>query len=593
MTGEPNTLAKLFRHRAQTDGPRIALREKDLGVWKDISWAAYYDAARATGCRLLQLGLAKGDVISVLSENVKEWLYCEMGAAGVGVITAGVYPTDAPAQLLYLLNNSSARILFVENEEQLDKYLEIKDKATTVEKVVVFDWEGLHHFRDEGVESWDDFLAAGVKDAAGRSDEWEAAIDASAPEDIISLIYTSGTTGQPKGAMINHKNALCQIRLARSLYGQREDDRQISFLPLCHIAEKVFTTIVPLESKAIVHFVEKPDTLMENMQEVAPTIFFSVPRIWEKLYSMISIHIKEATRTGRLFYHLTLRHGSRRHESAFSRLVYGLLSPLVLRNIRKVMGMNRLRIGFSGAAPISPELLNWLTNLGIPIYEVFGQTESSGLATGNSPGHKRTGSIGRAIDPTEVHIAEDGEILLRGDHVFAGYWRNQEKTAETVREGWLHTGDVGEQDGDGYVRITGRMKEIIITSGGKNISPAAIETEIKASPFVSDAVVIGDRRKFLTCLIMIDYDNVEKFANDSNLPFTDFKSLCGLPGVVALIDEAIAATNKKFARVEQIKQFRLIDRRLYPEDEELTATMKLKRDVVARKYQSLIETMYS
>ena len=326
------------------------------------------------------------------------------------------------------------------------------------------------------------------------------------------------------------------------------------------------------------------------MREVKPTIFFAVPRIWEKLFSSIVLQMKEATFIGKFLYGMTLKLG--KSEKAINKALFRVLAWLTLKNIKAILGLTNTRMAMSGAAPIAPDLLYWLEILGIPIYEVYGQTESSGIATANTPEKKNRGTIGIPMPGTEVKLARDNEILIKGPNVFAGYWRQEQKTKETIIDGWLHTGDTGQWINGEFLQITGRKKDIIITSGGKNISPAEIETEIKCSPFITDAVVIGDQRKYLTSLVMIDYENVERFVQDRNLPFTDFTSLCHLKEVTQLIEKEIVGVNKKFSRVEQIKKFRLIDQKLHPEDEELTATMKLKRNVVASKYRRLIDSMY-
>jgi long-chain acyl-CoA synthetase len=351
----------------------------------------------------------------------------------------------------------------------------------------------------------------------------------------------------------------------------------------------------------VVNFAEAPDTVPQNLREVAPHVLLAVPRVWEKLYSGITIALKEGTWLGRIAYRAAIRLGMK----ASARELAGKPVPgplraaraigdwLVLKNIRVILGLDRIRYAVTGAAPISPDLIQWYWALGIRMFEVYGQTENAGLATANWPGHVRIGSIGSAAPGTEVKLSPEGEILLRGPHIFAGYLNKPDKTAEALREGWLHTGDVGVMDEAGFVRITDRMKDIIITAGGKNITPSEIENQLKFSPYISDAIVIGDKRAFLTCLVMIDQDNVVKFAQEHDVPFTNYASLCRAPEVVELIGKEVEAVNKKFARVETIKRFKLIDQLLTAEDEELTPTMKLKRSLVEKKYGALIEGMYT
>ena len=591
------TIPALFWKKSRERGDATAMREKDFGIWRSISWAQYGERARRVGIALRRLGLQRGDVVSVLSENVPEWLYTDMAVMGMGGITNGVYTTDSARQLEYLVRDSATRFLFVENEEQLDKILEVRANCPTLRKVVVFDMDGLADFSDPQVMSFDDLLAAGEGDHA----LWEAEVAMARPEDGAVLIYTSGTTGAPKGALMSHRNMIYQVSKSEALIDLSPADQLLSFLPLCHIAERKFSVMYSLKTGATINFAERPDTVPENIREVAPTFFFAVPRIWEKFYSEISIRMSEAIWIGRRAYDLAIKIGYRvadlklagKPVPASLALAFRIADRTVLRNIKIWLGLDRARILGTGAAPVSPELIRWYLALGLEMREIYGQTECCGLAT-VMPARKKLGSVGLAMPDTEVRLSEQGEILVRGPHVFKGYLNNPEKTAETVdRDGWLHTGDVGSIDADGYVKITDRIKDIIITAGGKNITPSEIENQLKFSPYISDAVVIGDRRKFLSCLVMIDHENVVKYAQDRNVPFTHYASLCAAQEVKDLIWGEIEKVNRTVARVESIKAFRLIDTLLTAEDEELTPTMKLKRKHVNEKYAPLIDQMYT
>jgi long-chain acyl-CoA synthetase len=426
-------------------------------------------------------------------------------------------------------------------------------------------------------------------------------VELAEPEDLAILVYTSGTTGPPKGAMLSHRNILFQLGYADFLAEPREGDQQLSFLPLCHVAERLPGVFYPLRTGATVNFAESIDTVPENIREVAPAVFVAVPRIWEKFYSSVALRMREATLLGKLAYRWAIGVGMRvaerriegRPPSLALRLLFFAANFLVLDNLKRSMGLHRVRGAATGAAPIAPELIKWYMALGIDLREVYGQTENCGLATA-MPYHRiKLGTVGVARSETEVRISPSGEILLRGPHVFMGYYKNPAKTAETIVDGWLHTGDVGEMDSDGFVRITDRMKDIIITAGGKNITPSEIENQLKFSPYISDAVVIGDQRKFLSCLIMIDHETVAQFAQERNVPFTNFASLCRAKDVQDLIWGEIERVNRQVARVETIKKFRLIEQILTAEDEELTPTMKLKRTFVNTKYKDVIDGMYS
>jgi long-chain acyl-CoA synthetase len=401
--------------------------------------------------------------------------------------------------------------------------------------------------------------------------------------------------------MLSHRNILFQIDYSDYVAEVREGDQQLSFLPLCHIAERTVTVFNPLRTGATVNFAESIDTVPENIREVAPALFFAVPRIWEKFYSAVALRMRDATRPGRLAYHWALSVGARVAERRIAgrrsglglRLLFRVADFFVLDNVKRSMGLHRARGAATGAAPIAPELIKWYMALGIDMREVYGQTENCGLATAMPADHIKLGTVGVARPGTEVRISSDGEILLKGPHVFLGYYNNAAKTAETVVDGWLHTGDVGVMDDEGFVRITDRMKDIIITAGGKNVTPSEIENQLKFSPYISDAVVIGDKRKFLSCLVMIDHETVAQFAQERNVPFTNFASLCRTEEVQRLIGGEIDRVNRQLARVETVKKFRLIEQILTAEDEELTPTMKLKRAFVNRKYKDVIDTMYA
>ena len=595
-----DTVPKMFWDGVQRRAGNIVLRQKEFGIWKAMTWAELGESAREIGCGLLALGYQPGEVVSVLSNTNREWIQADLGALSAGGVVNGIYPTDAPAQVEFLCSDSSSVFLFVEDEEQLDKALGVRGSLPLLRKIIVFDMEGLRELDDPQVLSLAQLRALGRDFDAAQPAALGQRIGCRKPEDLAVLIYTSGTTGKPKGAMISHKNIIVTCHAYNEFIPQDERDERMAFLPLCHVAERIGGEYFPLLTGSIINFVENPETVPENVREIQPTTFTAVPRVWEKFYSSVLIRIKESTRMQQAAYAWAIGVGFRqarlREEKkpvpAVLAATFGLARLLVLNNIRRMIGVHRARFLVTGAAPISPDLVRWYMALGLTMIEVWGQTESCGGVTANPADAVKPGSIGKAQIHAQVAVAPDGELLIKGECVFMGYLNQPEKTAETIRDGWLHTGDVGRIDEQGYVYITDRIKDIIITAGGKNITPSEFENQLKFSPYITDAVVIGDKRAFLSCLVMVDHENVEQWAQDHSIPFSDYKSLTRRPEVVNLIGEEIEKVNKLFARVEQIKQFRLIEVKLTAEDEELTPTMKLKRKLVNQKYQELIESMY-
>lgn len=595
-----DTIPKLFLNAVNSRGNKTAMREKDLGIWQSISWNVYGEQAKYVSLALNSLGLSKNDVVSIASEGIPQWLFTDLGVICAGGISSGIYTTDSCSQVEYLVNDSKTKFYFAENEEQLDKILEVRKNCPSLKKIIIYDLEGLHNFNDPQVMSFVELIEIGKSIDENEPRLFEKLVSNVSSEDIAILVYTSGTTGPSKGAMISNQNIIYSINSGMSVFKPLSNDEQLSFLPLCHILERTVSVMLPLQSAAVVNFAESIETVPENIREVAPTGFIAVPRIWEKFYSSITITMKDATFIGKLFYDFAIAIGSKRKDYILegkpiplsNRMLFWVCDQLVLKNIKKLLGLNSCRYALSGAAPISPDLINWYLSIGLDMREGWGMTETAGVGTAFYSKEIKQGYVGRAIEGSEVRIASDGEILFKGPGVFCGYLNKPEQTKETIVDGWLHTGDVGQLDNYGNLKITDRKKDIIITAGGKNISPSEIENELKFSTFISDAVVIGDKRKFLSCLIMIDEDNVMKFAQDNDVPFSNFESLCKSKEILDLIQSEVNNVNRKFANVEQIKKITLIDVQLTAEDDELTPTMKLKRKFINEKYANIIEAMY-
>ena len=600
MAGE--TIPAIFWNAVAARGPNVWMRQKDLGIWRSWTWNESGQAVREIGHGLMALGFEARHTASILSNTNIEWVLCDLAVLSAGGISNGIYPTDAPEQVHYLCEDSGTRVLFVEDDEQLDKALAVRASLPLLQKIVVFDMEGLRDFHDPMVISLKQLQALGRAHAQQHSDMLTQRSAACKPEELAILVYTSGTTGKPKGGMHSHHGLVFTVRGFNTLIPRDERDECMCFLPLCHIAERMGGEYFSMYTGAKLNFVENPETVPENVREIAPTVFGAVPRVWEKFYSGVMIALKEAGGLQQAVYGWAIGVGHQVVDLVLAqkpvplslKLRFHVARLLALNNVRKMIGIHRARFLVTGAAPISPDLVRWYLALGLPMLELWGMTETCGAGTGAPADRIKPGSIGPAAEFNEMRLDPvTGEILVRGPNVFMGYLNLPEKTAETIdADGWLHTGDVGVVDEEGFFRITDRMKDIIITAGGKNITPSELENELKFSPYVTDAVVIGDKRRYLTVIIMIDQENAEKYAQDNDVPFSNYASLTHSAEVQNLIQAEVDRVNKKFARVEQIKKFWLLDTQLSAEDEELTPTMKLKRKLVEKKYAPQIEAMY-
>ena len=592
------TLPAMLAWRAAHRGDRLAVRYKRHGIWHRVTWREYGAEVRRVAAALLAFGLRPHENVAVLGDNRPEWLYGHLGIQTAGGATCGIYPTSAPEQVRYLLTHSEARLVFVENEEQLDKVLGVLDD-TRVQRVVVWDAKGLWGFADERVTFLDDFVKQGVAFDERHPGAVDARLDAIRPDDTAMIIYTSGTTGPPKGAMLSYASIMWGARAFREINPVREDDEVVSYLPFAHVYENLVSVFGAITQGYVVNFVESLDTLFSNLREVSPTYFASVPRIWEKLASTVELRMADSTPVKRALYRAAVavgrRHARARRAGRVSlplAAAYRLAAWTVLAPLKRRLGFDRTRIAVCGAAPASPELFEFYHALGVPLVEGYGMTESTGVIAANRVERPRIGTVGEPLPGTEVRIAADGEILTRGPHVFKGYFKDPELTAQTVdADGWLHTGDVGAWE-DGHLKILDRKKDIIITAGGKNITPAYIENKLKFSPYIQDAVVVGERRRYLVALVLIDEDNVTTFAQDRRIPFTTFQDLTENPEVIRLVEGEVDRVNRTLSQVEGIKKVALLPRRFYEEEGDVTPTKKVKRRAVEQRYADLIAGLY-
>lgn len=594
-----DTLPRLLIGHAERHPQRSALRRKHLGLWRKITWRQETDQVKAVAGYLLSLGLERGDRVSLLGENRPEWLIADLAIQATGAVSAAIYPTSGPEPVEYVLAHSEARAIFVEDGEQLEKVLKVRSRLRRLEAIVVMEGEGLRDFADPMVKLWEPALAAGASWNALHPGGYEGRLAEGRPDDLALLIYTSGTTGPPKGAMLTHRNLIWTTSSLVQAFGIRRDDEVLSFLPLSHIAERLLCVGHHAALGLTVNFMESLDTLPQNLAEVAPTVIFAVPRIWEKFHATVTLRMTSVDPVKRAAYSLAVIAGRRKAAAMLAgrpaglgvEVAYQLAHLAVLQPLKRKLGLHRARVVLSGAAPISPSILEFFLGLGVPIREIYGQTEGSGPTSANQDRIK-LGTVGPPLPGVEVKIAADGEILVRGANVFQGYYRDPEATEAALRDGWLHSGDIGLVDEDGFLRITDRKKDLIITAGGKNVAPQFLENKLKASPYINDAVVIGDRLKYLTALIVIDEDNVAKWAADRKIPFTTFADLAANEKVEGLIAREVEAVNSTLSRAEEIKRFALLPRRLHQEDGDVTPTLKVKRAAVMKKYADLIADLY-
>jgi long-chain acyl-CoA synthetase len=616
-----DTIPTLFQSQVKKYGDRTALRKKEYGVWIDISWREYGEKVKYLCLGLISLGLQKGECVSIIGGNRPEWLFADLGIMSAGGVTVGIYTTNSVPQCEYIVNHSESRFYIVEDEEQLDKALAFRKNTPRLEKIIVMDMKGLKHFQDPMVMRFEDLLERGKILDQQRPHWFETRVQEGKPDDLAVLIYTSGTTGPPKGAMLSHHNVIWTTGAIQSVVPIREQDEVLSFLPLCHIAERLFSVFAAIRYGYIVNFVEEADTVAQNLQEISPTIFFAVPRIWEKYYSLITLKMNQADWIKRQIYRVSLwigknyvkaeKKSTKGHEGLQIKILRGPSRPFVdsllkgllrcgyalaylavFRKLKERLGFDRVHHAVSGAAPISPEVLNYFHSIGIPLREGYGQTEGTGVTTVHPPDQIKIGTVGKPIPGIEVKIAEDGEILVKGPNVFQGYYKNLQATSETLQDGWLHSGDVGMLDEEGFLIILDRKKDLIITAAGKNIAPQNIENQLKFSFYIQDAIVIGDRRKYLTALIVIDEDNVIQYAQEQKIQFTTYANLSQHPDIQKLVQQEVDKVNKTLAQVETIKKFTILSKKLYEEDGEMTPTMKVKRKHIQEAFREIIEAMY-
>jgi long-chain acyl-CoA synthetase len=604
------TIIDRFDERVAAHPEAVALRYKAGGGWNDITWRDYGERVRRAAKALMAQGLGHGEKMSLLSLNRPEWHVVDIACLSIGAATAPIYVTNSPEQVAYIIGHSESKVAVVENTEQLQKVLKMRSELPALQKVVVI--EGYGGDADaELVMTWEDFLAAGdsVSDA-----DYDAARGKVKAEDLATFVYTSGTTGPPKAVMLSHSNIMWTARSSEAIIplGEATKGRAVSYLPLSHIAERMLTHFLQIYYGTTTCFAESLETLLADLQAIKPTYFFGVPRVWEKFYAGVQAKMAQAdpndrkTKLARKAIGLgreitkleqeAVQRGGKLTDAKIplgTKLQHAALDKVVLHKIRAAFGLEELELALSSAAPLSPELIWFFHSVGIKIAEGYGQSEDNGPTSWNPPDAILIGSVGKPMPGLEVKIAEDGEILARGGNVMSGYFKDEKATRETIDEdGWLHSGDVGEFNEHGYLKITDRKKDLIITAGGKNIAPQEIENKIKVHSLISQVVAIGDRRPFMTALITLDEEKAPLWAKEQGIE-GDIAAIANHERTIKEIESAINEVNKGLAKVEQIKKFRILERDFLQEENEITPTMKVKRKTINEVYADAIEDMYS
>ena len=592
--------ALLRRNTLRLGDKKVAIREKEFGIWQSVTWKGYYENVRDFALGLHQLGFKRDDKLSYIGDNRPEGLYSELAAQTLGGAIVGVYPDSHLDQVEYIINHSDSVFVVAGDQEQADKMLDIKKKCPGVSKVIVDDPKGMRHYGDPILVFFKDIQKMGRELAEKEPHLFEEMIEKISPEDVGMLNYTSGTTGIPKGSMITHKNMFCVARAQDAVDVAAEDFEYVSFLPLPWIGEQEFGVYWSLYKAFTVNFPEKVETVQENIREIGPHIMLAPPRIWEKMCSDIQVKIQDAGWIKRLFYKIFLPVGYRMAgfnlEKRQPPVVWKLLNRIdyicLFRSLKNYLGLSRLRHVYTGGAPLGPEIFNMFQALGVNIKQAYGMTEQTAASIVHRTDDIRLDTVGQPLPGLDFKISDSGELLSRGDTIFKGYYKDPEATEKALRDGWFHSGDAALIEDDGHIIIIDRMSDVMKLTDGSKFSPQLIENKLKFSPFIMDAVIVGQEMPFIASMISIDMGNVGKWAENNQIPYTTFTDLSQKEEVYDLIAEEVGKTNESLPKVAKVKRFVLFYKELDADDDELTRTRKVRRKFVEERYKDLIEALY-
>lgn len=595
------TINEVFSSRVKKYGDRLAVEKKIKGRWDQATWNEYYEKARAAGLGLYELGIRKGDRIALLADNRLEWLYSDMGALGIGAVVVPIYTTLSADEVEYIVKHSDSKVFIVEDQCQHDKAVTIKDKCPDLSRVVVMDTDNVS--MNDFTITFDELMELGRKKYQSDPELFEKLADDVTREDLASIVYTSGTTGPPKGAMMSHKNIMAQIEALDAVRPKYafDDDQTVPFLPLSHVFERIAGHFYGMYVGLTSSYAEKMDTIVQDIQEKRPTVVLAVPRVCEKVYSRITMQVKEQPAWKQKVFHwgqkigqkISERREMKKRIPLFLRFKYKIAYIMIFKKLAMALG-GRVRWMTASGAPTAKEIVHFFNGAGIMVVEGYGMTELTAPATMSNLADYRIGSAGTPLPGFEVKIADDGEILVKGDHVVQGYWKQPEVTKESfTADGYFKTGDIGIIDSDGFLYITDRKKDIMITSGGKNVAPQNVENLFKSDPLFTQCIVIGDGKKYLTCLFNIDPAVSAGLADEKGIKYDKPEDLADNPEFLKIVDEHVQEKNSHLAKFETVKKYRIVKHEFSQDSGELTATMKVKRKVVYDVYKDLIDEMYA
>jgi len=594
------TLPQLLYRNAARYGRKVAMREKDFGIWQPISWLEYLEQVRLFALGLASLGFKRGDKLAIIGDNRPEWVWSELAAQALGGVAVGLYQDSLPRELAYVIDHSDAVLLVVEDQEQVDKMLEIREQMPRVRRVIYYDPKGLKNYRDDLLLSFTAVQEMGRRFGEEHPGYFETALEQGRGDDVAIIAYTSGTTGLPKGAVLSHANLLNMAKSLLSVDPRTDHEEFLSFLPLAWVGEQMMSISAALHAGMTVNFPEEPETVQENLKEIGPHVIFSPPRIWEDMVSRVQVKMKDASWLKRTVYQAMMPVGYRmadcrfagRRPSLLLRFLYFWADLILFSSIKDHLGMTRIRHAYTGGAALGPDVFRFFHALGVNLKQIYGQTEIAGISVTHRDGDIKFHTVGVPIPGTEVRITEEGEIISRSPSVFLGYYKDEEATAKALKDGWLHSGDAGYLDEDGHLVVIDRLKDVMRLADGSVFSPQFIENKLKFSPYIKEAVALGRDRPFVAAMLNIDMGNVGKWAEDRQIPYTTYIDLATKPEVRELLAGEVALVNRDLPAAGRVRRFVILHKELDADDEELTRTRKVRRGFVAEKYAAVVEALY-